>query len=83
MAMHAAATLKLTTLPLCCYCYVVTGVETSGCGTRTIRLRPMLIFRPDHAQIYCNILENVLADSNSGVRKAADKATAATKQSRS
>jgi 4-aminobutyrate aminotransferase/(S)-3-amino-2-methylpropionate transaminase len=38
-------------------------VQTSGCGNLTIRLRPMLIFAPKHAQIYLQILEEVLKET--------------------
>lgn len=39
------------------------GVQTSGCGVHSIRLRPMLIFQPKHAEIYLNILEQALKES--------------------
>jgi len=36
------------------------GVEATGSGATSIRFRPMLIFTPDHADIFLNILESSL-----------------------
>jgi len=36
------------------------GVQVGGSGTRSIRIRPMLIFAPQHAQIFVRILDKVL-----------------------
>jgi 4-aminobutyrate aminotransferase / (S)-3-amino-2-methylpropionate transaminase len=36
------------------------GVQMNGCGTRTIRLRPMLVFGPRHAAQFVEILEKAL-----------------------
>lgn len=36
------------------------GIQTSGCGSRTVRLRPQLIFQPKHAVIYLDILNKSL-----------------------
>ncbi len=36
------------------------GVQSSGCGVATIRLRPMLVFKPKHAQIFVELLEKAL-----------------------
>lgn len=38
------------------------GVQTSGCGTLAVRLRPMLIFQPKHARIYLDVLEQALKE---------------------
>lgn len=38
------------------------GVESGGCGEYTIRLRPMLIFKPKHAFTFLQILEKVLKE---------------------
>ncbi|XP_045128401.1 4-aminobutyrate aminotransferase, mitochondrial-like [Portunus trituberculatus] len=37
------------------------GVHTGGCGEKTVRLRPALIFQPIHAHIFLDKLETVLA----------------------
>lgn len=36
------------------------GVNTGGCGERSVRLRPMLIFDKDHAGVFLGILQRVL-----------------------
>jgi 4-aminobutyrate aminotransferase/(S)-3-amino-2-methylpropionate transaminase len=36
------------------------GVNCGGCGERTIRLRPALVFQPKHANIFLEKLEGVL-----------------------
>jgi 4-aminobutyrate aminotransferase/(S)-3-amino-2-methylpropionate transaminase len=40
------------------------GVITGGCGERTVRLRPSLIFQQKHADIYLDVLEHVLKGLN-------------------
>lgn len=37
------------------------GVEISGCGSNSIRIRPMLVFTPRHAQQFVEILDKSLA----------------------
>lgn len=36
------------------------GIASSGCGSLSIRLRPMLIFKPEHAAIYLDRLATAL-----------------------
>lgn len=36
------------------------GIQSSGCGERTIRLRPQLVFQPKHAVIYIDKLHQAL-----------------------
>jgi len=36
------------------------GIESTGCGTRSCRIRPMLTFQPKHAKIYLDILRDSL-----------------------
>jgi len=36
------------------------GIQSSGCGTRSVRLRPMLWFQPKHAKIYLDGLRDAL-----------------------
>ena len=36
------------------------GVLVGGCGERTIRIRPTLVFRPDLAEIMLDRLDGVL-----------------------
>jgi len=38
------------------------GVEIGGCGDRSIRLRPMLIFQESHADIFFSTLERAMKD---------------------
>ncbi len=38
------------------------GVEAGGCGTRSIRFRPALVFAPRHAAEYLGVLEDVLKE---------------------
>ena len=38
------------------------GVEAGGSGTRTIRLRPALVFGPRHVAEYISVLEDVCAE---------------------
>jgi len=40
------------------------GVESTGCGTRSVRLRPMLTFQPKHAEIYLKIVQDTIASIN-------------------
>lgn len=35
-----------------------------GCGDRTIRLRPALVFQPSHANMFLEGLEQVLKEMN-------------------
>lgn len=37
------------------------GVHAGGCGEKTVRLRPALIFQPSHAHVFLDKLETVLA----------------------
>jgi len=37
------------------------GVQSSGCGTRTIRIRPTLVFQPVHARMYVDRLAEFLS----------------------
>lgn len=39
-----------------------TGVESGGCGSVGIRMRPSLIFQPQHAHIFIDKLRQVLAE---------------------
>jgi len=36
------------------------GVQSGGCGDKSIRIRPALIFQPYHADIFLDRLERVL-----------------------
>ena len=36
------------------------GVQCGGCGEKSIRLRPALIFEAKHAAVFLNIFEDVL-----------------------
>uniref|UniRef100_A0A8C5LG63 4-aminobutyrate aminotransferase n=1 Tax=Jaculus jaculus TaxID=51337 RepID=A0A8C5LG63_JACJA len=38
------------------------GVVLGGCGDRSIRFRPMLVFRDHHAHLFLNIFSDILAD---------------------
>ncbi|CAH1273270.1 ABAT [Branchiostoma lanceolatum] len=40
------------------------GVQAGGCGERTIRCRPALIFQPHHAEMFLDIFNSVLAQGN-------------------
>ena len=42
--------------------YVFTGVESGGCGEASMRLRPMLVFKPRHAEQFLTLLERSLKD---------------------
>ena len=48
---------------LSCVCLLATtGVQTSACGVSALRLRPALIAQRHHADIFLNILEDVLLE---------------------
>jgi len=36
------------------------GVESTGCGARSVRIRPMLIFGPSHSETYLKVLRKSL-----------------------
>ncbi|KFO24831.1 4-aminobutyrate aminotransferase, mitochondrial [Fukomys damarensis] len=38
------------------------GVVLGGCGDKSIRFRPTLVFRAHHAQLFLNIFNDILAD---------------------
>lgn len=38
------------------------GIHSGGCGEKSVRLRPALIFQPHHANIFLNKLETVLSN---------------------
>ncbi|KAF9430763.1 hypothetical protein BGZ76_000721 [Entomortierella beljakovae] len=40
------------------------GVNTGGCGTNSIRLRPMLVFQKKHADIFLDALEKAAAKAS-------------------
>ncbi|XP_078611989.1 4-aminobutyrate aminotransferase, mitochondrial-like [Branchiostoma floridae x Branchiostoma japonicum] len=40
------------------------GVQAGGCGERTIRCRPALIFQPHHAEMFLDIFSDVLSQGN-------------------
>lgn len=40
-----------------------TGVESGGCGSEGIRMRPALIFQPQHAHMFIDKLRQVLAET--------------------
>jgi 4-aminobutyrate aminotransferase/(S)-3-amino-2-methylpropionate transaminase len=40
------------------------GVESTGCGSSSVRLRPMLTFQPKHAEVYLKVVRDVLAEMN-------------------
>jgi 4-aminobutyrate aminotransferase/(S)-3-amino-2-methylpropionate transaminase len=37
------------------------GIEATGCGTRSVRIRPMLTFQPKHAEIYLRIVRDIVS----------------------
>jgi 4-aminobutyrate aminotransferase/(S)-3-amino-2-methylpropionate transaminase len=41
------------------------GVNCGGCGERSIRLRPALVFQPKHANLFLEKLEKVLKKESS------------------
>ncbi|CAG9839880.1 unnamed protein product [Diabrotica balteata] len=45
------------------------GVQAGGCGTRSIRLRPALVFQEHHVDIYLDILRKVLKEINGGAKR--------------
>ncbi|KAI8600511.1 4-aminobutyrate transaminase [Dissophora ornata] len=40
------------------------GVNTGGCGPKSIRLRPMLVFQKKHADIFLDAVERVASESS-------------------
>ncbi|KAF9197272.1 4-aminobutyrate transaminase, partial [Podila verticillata] len=40
------------------------GVNTGGCGPKSIRLRPMLVFQKKHADIFLEAVEKVAYESS-------------------
>lgn len=38
------------------------GVNVGGCGESSVRLRPMLIFAPQHAQLLLDVMREVIAE---------------------
>lgn len=38
----------------------ILGVNTGGCGTRAIRLRPALIFQEKHAKIFLDLFRSTV-----------------------
>lgn len=40
----------------------VLGVVLGGCGDRSIRFRPTLIFKDHHAHLFLNIFSDILAN---------------------
>ncbi|XP_072162609.1 4-aminobutyrate aminotransferase, mitochondrial isoform X2 [Bemisia tabaci] len=40
------------------------GIQSGGCGELAVRLRPALVFQPHHANIFLDILDQVLQNSN-------------------
>jgi hypothetical protein len=53
-----------TACACCCVCVCVfwraAGIELGGCGDRSVRLRPSLVFRPTHATIFLETLDKVM-----------------------
>jgi 4-aminobutyrate aminotransferase / (S)-3-amino-2-methylpropionate transaminase len=43
---------------------LATGIQSGGCGDKSVRLRPALIFQPYHADIFLERLERVLRRIN-------------------
>lgn len=41
----------------------MTGVQSGGCGVAGIRMRPALIFQPQHAHMFIDRLRQVLAET--------------------
>lgn len=41
---------------------LVLGVVLGGCGDRSIRFRPTLIFKDHHAHLFLNIFSDILAN---------------------
>lgn len=50
-----------------CNYYVIfmfkSGVQSGGCGVVGIRMRPALIFQPQHAHMFLDRLRQVLAET--------------------
>uniref|UniRef100_A0A6P7FJJ9 (S)-3-amino-2-methylpropionate transaminase n=1 Tax=Diabrotica virgifera virgifera TaxID=50390 RepID=A0A6P7FJJ9_DIAVI len=45
------------------------GIQAGGSGTRTIRLRPALVFQEHHGDIYLEILRKVLKEIKGGAKR--------------
>lgn len=41
---------------------LLSGVVLGGCGDKSIRFRPTLVFRDHHAHLFLNIFSDILAD---------------------
>jgi 4-aminobutyrate aminotransferase/(S)-3-amino-2-methylpropionate transaminase len=50
--------------PMCLTCLLslLPGVVLGGCGDKSIRFRPTLVFRDHHAHLFLNIFSDILAD---------------------
>lgn len=44
------------------YSVLISGVVLGGCGDRSIRFRPTLIFKDHHAHLFLNIFSDILAN---------------------
>ncbi len=55
--------MRVCLLPCVCprVCPCQRGVLIGACGERSVRLRPMLVFKPKHAAVFLENLEVVLA----------------------
>lgn len=42
--------------------FVLSGVVLGGCGDRSIRFRPTLVFKDHHAHLFLNIFNDILRD---------------------
>jgi 4-aminobutyrate aminotransferase-like enzyme len=60
--MHVYEAVCNCLVPLFMIAFYVAGVNAGACGTSTIRLRPALIFTPDHAAIFLTHLEAVVKE---------------------
>lgn len=47
--------------PACAHSWSCAGIEIGGCGDRTMRCRPALVFQPKHATVFLETLEAALA----------------------
>ncbi|XP_050499043.1 4-aminobutyrate aminotransferase, mitochondrial-like [Diabrotica virgifera virgifera] len=45
------------------------GVQAGACGTRSIRIRPALVFQEHHVDIYLDILRKVLKELSGGAKR--------------
>ena len=50
----------LLTLFAVSLCVLTTGLQSAGCGSQSLRVRPMLVFQPKHAAQFVDILERTL-----------------------